>query len=276
MTIGSFTLIKDEKLWIGPHLEAWLPILDQMVLFDGGSTDGTLEIIRHLQETHRLSYKIKLVEGKDPANLEDDYVRLFNECLWSLDTDLAAFIHPDMIPLRSKPFNLKVLDEAIAGSMRVRSFGGEPDAVNWWEIIGRGPVWKNIYRLRNPDLGAHYHGFYGAGNEDVYFSEITGDEYRHYGSDVSQYPYEVVDSGLEIAHLSDVRPYARRLDRMIKCLEHQGHSPEVAREIAPKHPRVTLYRGDGFDFKAMAPELRSEINAAQDKFKTFYREVVSV
>jgi len=47
-SVGSFCLIKNEKIWIREHLRSWLPILDQMVFYDGGSTDGTLKIAEGL------------------------------------------------------------------------------------------------------------------------------------------------------------------------------------------------------------------------------------
>lgn len=250
LSIGSFILIKNELFWIGPHLANWLPHLDQMVLFDGNSTDGTLEVIKDFQSHHPCGYKIKLVEDRDPKDLRDDYVRLFNEALQAVDCDLAFFLHPDMVAenpeaVRSMP------RDGIAYSTRMISFAGEPDG-QLYRINGRGEAWKNIYRRRNPDLGAHYHGWYGAWNEDVYFEAITGDSHDHWGSDFSRYPYHVVESGLRVHHYSDVRHYQRRLDRMAKCLVNQDSAihQQKALAIALEHPRVTLKDGDGFTFES--------------------------
>ncbi len=143
---------------------------------------------------------------------------------------------------------LKVKESnAIALACKMRSFGGEPDG-KLFEIKGRGEAWKNIYRLRNPDLGAHYWGHYGHADEDVYFRAITGERHQHYGTDFHNYPYIVEDSGLEILHFSDVRPYSRRVDRMVKCLENNGFDYKAAVGKALSHPRVTLKDGDGFNF----------------------------
>lgn len=246
MTIGTFTLVKNEAKWIGPHIVRLLPHVDQMVFFDGNSNDGTLEIIKHIRDSYKNGSKITLVEGRDPENLEDAYTRMFNECMWTLKTDWAWFLHPDMYWVNPGPISFP--DHAIAGITHFESFAGNPGEM-LFKISGRSEMWKNIYRLRNPDLGAHYFGNYGAQNEDVYFSDITGDEHVHYGPDFEKYPYPIHDSGKKFLHFSDVRDYDRRLSRMKKCLMNQGLSKEQADELAPQHPRVTLKDGGGFTFE---------------------------
>jgi hypothetical protein len=246
--LGSFCLIKNEATFIKAHLKSWLPHLEQMVFFDGDSTDGTLEAIKDAQRGE-FGARIKLYEHKDPTDLTEDYQRLSNEAMWALDTDLAIFLHPDMFYMGGKPH---LPEGTIAATTSLRSYAGNPGDV-LYEISGRGQRWKNIYRLRNPDLGAHYFGTYGAHNEDTYFSEITGDKHEHFGEDFARYPYQVVDSGLLVAHYSDVRTPARRFDRMVKCLINQGKTPEAARVIAPQHPRVSLRSGNGFTFTPVEP-----------------------
>lgn len=245
MSVGSFILVKDESQWIGPHLASWLPHLDQMVFFDGKSKDGTLEIIKEFGKGHPHGHKITLVEDRDPANLQDDYVRLFDDAMRTLKTDWAFFLHPDMIP--ENPEALKNVVDGVSYFTHMRSFAGNPGGI-LYEIDGRAQAWKNIYRLRNPDLGAHYFGHYGAQNEDVYFRAITGSVHNFFGSNFDKYQYDVKDSGLKILHFSDVRPYERRLDRMVKCLMNQGYSDVWAKENAPLHPRVSLEDGMGVRF----------------------------
>lgn len=257
MTVGSFCLIKNEIPWIAAHLESWLPYLDQMVFFDGNSTDGTLGILRHASKA---STKVTLVENMDPKDLTDDYVRIFNACLHSLDTDYALFIHPDM--LLDHPGDIRSLGGYIAYTTSLRSFAGEPGGQLYEIKSGRGELWKNIYRLRSPNLGLHYFGHYGAINEDCYFSKITGNQHEFYGQDISRYPYEIKDSGIKILHFSDVRSRERRLDRMVKCLHNQGHAEDRILEIAQNHPRVTLKDGAGFKFEpAEYPEMLRIANA---------------
>ena len=237
MSIGTFILVKNEAPWIGAHLENIFPHVSEAVFYVGNSQDGMPEIIS--------LYPAKLVRNKDPKDLKDDYVRLFNECLHQLSTDFAIFLHPDMWvenPERMQGF----MSDATALSCRVISYAGEPGGQLYRiDGDGRSSAWKNVYRLK-PDLGHHYFGHYGAQNEDVYFSEITGDEHIHYGPNFRAYPYEVKDSGLIIHHFSDVRPYERRLDRMVKSMKAQGWpDPEKS---AREHPRVTLKSCGGFIF----------------------------
>lgn len=244
-TVGSFVLVRNEAEWLGAHLINLLPHVDEISFYDGNSTDGTIEIIKAFQARHPHGKKIKLTLGADPKDLKDDYVRLFNECLHSLSTDLALFAHPDMFVTNPEALR-DIAGDSPAYSCRMTSYAGEPDG-RLYRINGRGEVWKNIYRLK-PDLGAHYHGHYGAQNEDVYFSEITGDEHKHHGTDLRKYPYTVGDSLLDIHHFSDVRNYVRRLGRMKSCLLNQGYSQADAERLAPTHPRVTLKDGMGLTF----------------------------
>ena len=264
--IGSFTLIKNEAAWIAGHLHSWLHLLDQMVFFDGNSTDGTLEIIEAIKHEHPHGYKVKLVRDKDPKDLQDDYVRLFNECMWSLDTDFAFFLHPDMM---CAEFPKLDLGDCIAASVRIESFAGEPDG-ELFRIVGRGEVWKNIYRLRNPDLGAHYWGHYGHAMEDVYFRDITGDEHVHHAAAVSRYPYVVKDSGIRVLHFSDVRPPRRRFERMVKCLLNNDHTLEMAEKRALRHPRVTL-KGDA-DFAFEPAKYPADFISAKSKYQHLAKE----
>ena len=257
--LGTFCLVKNEGMFIRPHLDSWLPYVGHMVFYDGNSTDGTLGIIRKYQSQY--PDKITLVEDKDPKDLEEDYVRLSNEAMWAVRTPLAAFVHPDMI--LTTPGHIP--DDCVAGIMNLKSFAGNPGE-EVYEIKGRGGKWKNIYRLRNPNLGAHYYGDYGAQNEDTYFTEITGNEHIHHGQNFGAYPYPVTETGIAVSHYSDIRPYSRRLDRMIKCLKHQGYSPKEAAEVAPLHPRVSLKDGQGFRFlKVETPAFLREIKKPEVK-----------
>jgi glycosyltransferase involved in cell wall biosynthesis len=221
MSLGTFTLLKNEIMWIGPHIASILPFIDQMVFFDGNSTDGTKEIIKDFQQWHPRGCRITLLENKDPQNLQDAYVDLFNKCMKTLVTDFAWFLHPDMYVTNPR----KILDvkksDAIAMSTKMTSYAGDPGGQVLQFKTGRSNRWKNIYRLRNPDLGAHYFGHYGAQNEDIYFSDITGDEHEHFGDNFKKYPYIVEESGIEVMHFSDIRPYGRRLERMKRCMLNQ-------------------------------------------------------
>ena len=257
-TVGTFCLIKNERPWIEAHLRSWLPHVDEMVFFDGNSTDGTLEILREYAKRG----KIKLFEDKDPKDLQGDYVRLSNNCIRSLTTNYAIFAHPDMV--LAEPGNIRELGDSISYTSHMQSFAGEPGAQLYEIIEGRGRKWKNIFRLRNPDLGCHYHGFYGSAEEDCYFSHITGDEHRmkweNGNLDLNQFPYCIKDSGLRILHYSDVRRRDRRIDRMVKCLLNNNCNEAQARLIIEQHPRITFQNGNGFRFVAAEyPDIFKEV-----------------
>lgn len=273
-SIGSYTLILNEARWIAAHLLSWLPVLDEMVFYDGGSRDGTVEIIEAIAKESGLGHKIKLFKGKNPHNLESAYERMFNECMRQLGTDYAAFIHPDMLARNPEAVaSVKENDSAVAMSMRMESYGGDPDG-KLYRIVGRSERWKNIARLRNPDLGAHYFGAYGSHAEDVYFSEVTGDEHKNHAPFWEKYPYEIEDSGLEILHFSDVRTPRRRYERMVKCLVNQGHPLTRAEAIAMQHPRVTLK--DSPDFHFTPTTYPPEFISAREKYRHLEKELTLV
>lgn len=244
-TFGTFTLIKNENMFLKQHLFSWLPFVDQMVFLDGNSTDGTLEVLKEIQKAHPFGHRITIVENRDPVDLKDDYTSIQDEALHTLKTDYSMFCHPDMI--LDQPGKIGELGQYHAYFTHMRSFAGDPQGQLYEIVDGRAKRWKNIMRLRNPDLGLHYFGHYGAMNEDCYFSEITGDSHVYHGEEFERYPYAVGDSEMRILHFSDVRTRDRRIQRMERCLINQGHTPESARKIAPDHPRVNFK--DGYNFK---------------------------
>lgn len=277
MSIGTFMLVRNEAPWIAAHILRVLPFIDEAVFFDGNSTDGTTEIIEAIQDGEPGGDKIRLFKNHDCKDMKDDYVRLFNDCLRALSTDLAWFLHPDQFVLNPERISQIANSDAVALSCKMRSFAGNPGEA-LFEMKGRGEAWKNIYRLRNPDLGAHYHGWYGAHNEDVYFKSITGDEHEHHGHNFQNYPYEVVDSGIEVLHFSDVRTYERRLGRMKTCLANQGTKPERIDALAASHPRVTLKSGSAFhdNFTLVPAEYPAEFLAAREKYAHLEKQLANV
>ena len=220
-TIGSFTGIKNEVQWVGFNIMSWLPHLAEMIFFDGDSTDGTVELIEYIQKHIEGGERIKLFKGQDPKDLKDDYVRVWDECLKQVKSDYALYIHPDMI-LTGWPRGLKL--GGLAYTTKIRSFAGEPLGELFEFSEGRTDRWKN---LMSNSLGLHYDGHYGAAYEDMYFRDITGDDHTLYPN-MNSYPYEVKESGIELNHYSDVRPYSRRLGRMVSCLMNQHPGCHVA------------------------------------------------
>lgn len=258
MSIGSFTLVKNEMAWIKGHIENVAPYLDEMVFFDGDSTDGTIEYLFKAKNKYP---HIKVFERMDPKDLRDDYQDIFDKCLQSLGTDWAVFLHPDMWIENPAQFQAVRRITGQAMSMRMMSYAGEPGGQLYRIKYGRAHEWKNIYRLRNPDLGAHYNGWYGAANEDVFFSKITGNAHAFYGPDFGRYPYEVIESGIKCHHFSDVRSYERRKGRMVTCLMNQGCDQKRAEELAVIHPRVTLVPTPEFKLTPCEGPRREKVHA---------------
>ncbi len=244
---------------------AWLPNLDQMVFLDGNSTDGTTETIERVRDNHPLGKRIRLVKDCDPDNLQDDYVFIQNKALHSLDTEFAFFLHPDMFPISGMD-NLRNLD-GVAYFKTLETYGGDPLKDYVYEMQGRATTWKSIMRLKEPNLGLHYFGHYGAWNEDMYFSDITGNAHEFHSERYSRYPYEVKDSGLKVAHFSDVRTYERRVTRMISCLLNNGMPQDKAEEFAPNHPRVNFISSG--DIKVVKTEMPDCLLKARENFIKF-------
>ena len=244
MKLSLAGLIRNEATWIVAHTLSVIDYVHEFIWFDGNSTDGTLELLADLKAIHPNGHKINVFKNEDPANLQDAYVAKMNEAIGQASGDYVMFSHPDMI--FTNPELIPTLNsDAVAFTVNMRSFAGEPDGKLYEFTEGRTNKWKPIHKNA---LGLHYFGHYGAANEDLYHSAYTGDEHKLY-QNIKQYPFKVEDSGLNILHFSDVRPYGRRLDRMTKCLVNQGISDrQYAYDMAKRHPRVTLESSDGGQF----------------------------
>lgn len=254
MTLGSFTPVSDfgEAVWIGAHLERFLPYLDEMVFYCDDCKDGTDRIIDSFRRGHKDGHKIKLFNGKKAGD-DESFGRMFNACMWELSTDLAWFLHPDMWVENPEQIAKVKESKAVALTTHMTSYAGEPGG-QLLRIDGDGRTtdWKNIYRLRSPNLGCHYFArFPGDPQEDCYFSKITGDEHV-FQYDPSRYPYSVEDSGLKIHHFSDVRSYERRYFRMARYTELSGFPKEHVHAYVTSHPRINfkdgIVKGTSFKF----------------------------
>ena len=242
--ISTFTIIKNESEFVGYHIMSILDHVDEMVFADGNSTDGTIEIIEYIKEKYDKDNKIKLFKNQDCINLKDDYVRLFNWTIKQCEGKYLWFIHPDM--LVTNPEIIKESLEGLRCSVKMTSIAGNRDKVI---TQGRDPRWATIYRNT---LGLHYAGWYGSIEEDLYFSELTGDQHIFY-KQLDYLPYAIKDTNINVIHFCDTKPYKRRLGRMVSCLKNiYTKFPEKDLvTISISHPRVTLQDGvfNGREFK---------------------------
>ena len=208
MTISAFSLVKNERQFIGYGAMSILPHVDEVVYFDGNSTDGTLELLEYIQKDLDPEHKITVHKDRDIRDFRDDYVRVFNDCMKACRGEYLWYVHPDMIITEPGRLSDREKWAAKAYWVNMRSFAGEDMAL---EITkGRTDKWKTI--MKN-DFGLEYWGWYGADNEDMYFREITGQERVVHGN-MRLYPFRVEDSGIRIQHMCECKPRKRREEKM--------------------------------------------------------------
>lgn len=264
MKISTFCLIKNEVDFVGFCIMSVLDQVDEMVFADGNSTDGTLKLIEHIRKEYDKDKKIKLFKNRDCRNLRDAYVNLNNWTIKQCSGDIIWFLHPDQIVYRPEIIRSSLTIDALRYSVRMISFAGDTD--HMFEQ-GRTDTWSTIYKNT---FGLKYIGWYGAINEDLYFTGITGDDYTFYK--YSDYlPYKIEDTDIVIYHYCDTKPYERRLGRMIKILENlfPGGEKEALLDIAKKHPRVTLRDGYGLEVKLKIKKITLDQPEVFEKYKYF-------
>lgn len=234
MKISVFAPIKNEAQFIGYGIMSLLPHVDELVYGDANSSDGTVQIIEDIQKKYDREGKIKLVKGFDFADFKEDYTRKYNELMDLCSGEYIFYCHPDMILTKPGILMDRSKMDAKAYFVNMRSFAGESMEL---EIVkGRTDRWKLI--MRNA-LGLHYHGFYGEPTEDMYFRHITGSHYQVH-KDMKKYPFEVVDSGIELWHFCECKPKDRRTEKMERVFKD---GLGIKDEGALNHPRVTLKSG---------------------------------
>jgi len=199
---------------------------------DEASTDGTQDILHYLKEKY-LHERLVIIETPTfhPSDMRA-YNNAFNVAIDASKGDVCWFLHPDMILTEGGALE----GEALAWWIDVTSYAKDLDTV---VTKGRCNQWKNIHAKK---FGLHYFGGYGSENEDFYHSAITGTTHKHYGTDFSEYPFQVLKSAFKINHYCETKDYERRFEKMKLCLKTQNPkmSDEMIAELAAKHPRVTL------------------------------------
>jgi hypothetical protein len=211
-----------------------LPHVDEVVYFDGNSTDGTLKLLDYIKGKYDTQNKIKVFLDRDFSDFKEDYVRVFNECMKACTGDYLFYCHPDMIMTEPGILASKDKITEIAYWSGMRSFAGEDLGM---EIVkGRTDKWKLI--MKNA-FGLHYAGFYGSPEEDMYFERITGKEHVIH-KDFRSYPYRVADSGIRLSHFCECKPKKRREEKMEKVLVTNGANQNTITEALASHPRVQL------------------------------------
>jgi hypothetical protein len=276
MSLSVWSVIKNERQFIGYGLMSVLPYADEVIYFDGNSTDGTLELLDYIKGTYDKDNKIKVFRDKDFKDFKEDYTRVFDECLKTCTKDHVMYLHPDMIVV--DPGNLQGLDKKVlAYYVNMRSFAGEDLDL---EITkGRTDKWKTIMRNR---FGLHYHGFYGAQEEDMYFGDITGTDHKLF-KDFGNYPFVVQDSGAKIWHFCECKPLQRREEKMYRVIttsvEAVTHGCMMEDDVhvwdaVKNHPRVHLQTQSGVFGSFMFEPRKDPLPDVFSKYKEEFEKIL--
>lgn len=275
MKVSVISPVKNEVEFIGQSIMAVLPHVHEILYGVAPSDDGTEELLRHIQQKYA-NDKLRLFWGDNngepiwdfnPMNMEA-YDRSYNYLIDVATGDAVWFLHPDMIV--TNPEQIGTLgDGPLAWWTQITSFARD---LNTKISAGRSTRWKNIHAKK---FDLHYYGGYGSQNEDFYHRDITGSSYRHYGTDFEEYPFEVAASGINVNHYCELKEYARRLEKMKRCLKtlHPQATDQQIDEMARIHPRVSLdakeTRFGRFEFTQMSGDIPEVFKHYGDEFKAF-------
>lgn len=266
--------VLNENPWIGFSVMAALPCVHEFVYaLDEKSDDGTRDLLFYLKDKY--AHEKLVILDKYPNFHPHDmkaYNDSFQACIAKSTGDAVMFLHPDQI-ITDGPVD-GIPAHAMAWWVQMTSYAGDMHTVI---TKGRTDKWKNIHAKK---MGVHYFGGYGSQNEDFYHSDITGKSYKHYGSEFSKYPFQVVNSGIKVNHYCENKDYARRLEKMKLCLRtlHPGFPDERIDELAIQHPRVTLEPSSRqfgvFEFTESQEPLPDVFEKYGEEFKQFKKELI--
>lgn len=269
MRISIFSCIKNEVEFIGYSIMSILDYVDEIVYSDGNSTDGTIEVIEHIQNKYDKDNKVKLFKNMDFKNFTKDYVNKFNWTLKQCTGDYIMYLHPDMIVVNPDRIKKSLSSNGLRYNVNMVSIAGE----NRDKIFsnGRGDKWALIYKN---DLGLHFHGCYGSPEEDLYFRDITGNEHKCYLL-IQYLPYQILNTDIKINHYCECKNYHRRLNKMFTVLHTVNPLMDKASilQTAESHPRVTLedkkYMGINYKFIPNTLRKPEVFNKYEKEFKKF-------
>lgn len=236
------------------------------------SDDGTIEILRHIAKNYgNVRILLQHKYDFDPHD-EKAYNASFQDCIDQTRCDAVWFYHPDMVV---KKWN-DLKEGPLAWTTQITSYAGDLSTVI---TKGRCNEWKNIHAKK---FGLVYRGGYGSQNEDFYHADITGNSFKHYGTDFKKYPFEVATSGIELNHYCENKPYKRRLEKMKLCLRtlYPDFTDERIDQMAVQHPRVTLEESSKqfgtFEFGESKTQIPDVFHKYEAEFSAFRKENVYV
>lgn len=268
MTVAVVAPVYNEAQFLPYSIMAAHPYVSEFIYaVSPKSNDGTIEILQHIADKYG---KVKmLLEDKYDFNPMDlkAYNASFNDCIEKTKCSAVWFLHPDMIVTKW----VEPKSGPLAWTVNVTSYAGD---LNTQITKGRATKWKNIHARK---FGLLYYGGYGSQNEDFYHSEITGNAYKHFGTEFSKYPFEVSESGIELNHYCEVKGYRRRLEKMKLCLKTQNptFADALISDMAIHHPRVTLDASNGrfgtFNFQKVTTPIPDVFTTYKAEFEPFMK-----
>jgi glycosyltransferase involved in cell wall biosynthesis len=274
LKISVIAPVKNEFPWLGYSILSAEPFVHEFIYtVASDSDDGTIELLHYLKPKlgDKLKFHISSKYAFDPLDMPL-YNQSYNDAIAEAEGDAIFFLHPDM--LITKGAELK--EGPLAWCTSVTSFAGD---FHTKIASGRGDRWKNIHANK---FGLHYYGAYGSHNEDFYFSDITGNAYKHHDDQFEKYPFEVRDSGISINHYCELKSYRRRLEKMKLCMktQHPSFDDRVIEQMASYHPRVILDPGNEkfgkFEFVPSSEPVPDVIKEHKEEFESILkREVLS-
>lgn len=274
MKISVISPVLNEAAFIGYSIMSCHKYVEEFVYAVApSSSDGTIDLLRHIGKHYG---KVRLLIDPrydfDPLDMPA-YNRSYNDCIQQARGEAVWFLHPDMI-VKNPEVIQRDWDDSLAWWTNVTSYAKDMNTVI---TKGRCTQWKNIHKKQ---FGLHYFGGYGSQNEDFYHSDITFKTYKHFGTDFLKYPYAVTNSGIEVNHYCELKPYERRLEKMKRCLKTlaPGLPDEKIDEMAVQHPRVTLETSSEefghFEFSNAKEEVPDVFTKYKDEFESFQKEKV--
>lgn len=273
MKISVVGPVKNEVQFIGYSVMSVLPYIHEIIYnVAKGTDDGTIEILEHIKNKYDVDSKIKWFYGDD-FNVHDmsAYNKAFNDCIERSTGEAVWFLHPDMIVTNPEAIPL-VKNGPTAWWTNLTSYARDFETVI---SNGRAIRWKNIHVKT---LGLHYFGGYGSQNEDFYHRYITGNYHDHYGENFRQYPFDVRDSGINVNHYCELKPYKRRREKMENCLKTllPEATEKSIQEIASVHPRVTLESSTDMFGMFSFEKSKSSVPDVFTRYKEEFESVVNI
>ena len=174
MTVWAHTLVKNEERWLWYSVTSVVPYVDKVLLWDTGSTDGSLEIEKELLKR----YPNKIILKSRPQKTADEFTEVRQEMLdatnsdWILMLDADEVWYQDSIKKVIELINSEgnSLESIVVPTINMVGdmFHKQEDKAGRYKLAGRvGHL--NLRELRRNIPGLHSqgrHGVWGWADED--------------------------------------------------------------------------------------------------------------